>query len=54
MLHLAKTKLSGCTKQKLKKARTSQAGTRGTKQPGNASIPKQEETSTGTSYEAKA
>jgi hypothetical protein len=40
--------LSGCARWKLKKARAgaSEAGTGGTQQPGNASMPKQGETST--------
>jgi hypothetical protein len=46
-LHLEKTKLSACTRRKLKKARASQAGTGGSQQPGNISMPKQEETPTG-------
>jgi hypothetical protein len=48
-LHLAKTKLSGCAEQKLKKARASQAGTGGTQQLGNGGMPKQGETLTGAS-----
>jgi hypothetical protein len=48
-LHLAKTKLSGCARWKLKKARASQAGTGGTQQPGNGGMPKQGETPTGAS-----
>jgi hypothetical protein len=48
-LHLARTKLSGCARQTLKKARASQSGTGGTQEQGNAGIPKQEKISTGTS-----
>jgi hypothetical protein len=49
-LRLAKKALSGCARRKLKKAqaRASEAGTGGIQQPGNASAPKQEETSTET------
>jgi hypothetical protein len=52
-LNLVRTKLSGCTRQKLKKAKASQAGTRGTQQPGNAGTPKHGETSTRTSKRPK-
>jgi hypothetical protein len=47
---LAKKALSGCARQKLKKvkARASETRTGGIQQPGNASAPKQGETSTGT------
>jgi hypothetical protein len=40
-LHLVRTKLSGSTRQMLKKATASQVGIRGTQQPGNAGICKQ-------------
>jgi hypothetical protein len=45
-LHLAKKALSGCARQKLKKAkaRASEAGTGGIQQPGNAGAPKLGET----------
>jgi hypothetical protein len=43
---LAKKALSGCARRKLKtRARASEAGTGGIQQPGNASVPKQGETS---------
>jgi hypothetical protein len=44
---LAQKALSGCARQKLKKARAraSKAGSGGIQQPGNASVPKQGETS---------
>jgi hypothetical protein len=48
-IHLAKTRLSGCARRKLKKAKASQAGTGGTQQPGNDGMPKQGEAPTGAS-----
>jgi hypothetical protein len=48
-IHLAKTRLSGCARRKLKKAKASQAGTGGNQQPGNGDMPKQGETPTGAS-----
>jgi hypothetical protein len=49
-LHLAKKALTGCARQKLKKAKAmaSKAGTEGIQQPGNAGAPKQGETLTET------
>jgi hypothetical protein len=49
-LRQVKKALSGCARQKLKKAkaRASEAGTAGIQQPGNASVPKQGETLTET------
>jgi hypothetical protein len=49
-LRLMKKVLSGCARQKLKKAkaRASEAGTGGIHQPGNAGAPKQGETLTET------
>jgi hypothetical protein len=46
---LAKTRLSGCARRKLKKAKASQAGTGGIQQPGNGGMSKQGETPTGAS-----
>jgi hypothetical protein len=53
---LAKKALSGCTRRKLKKARTraSEAETGGFQQPGNASAPKQGENSTKASKRPKS
>jgi hypothetical protein len=50
ILHIAKKALYACAVRKLKKAiaRSSKARTGGMQQPGSASVPKQEETSTGT------
>jgi hypothetical protein len=48
-LHLVRTKLSGCAKWKLKKAKASQAGTEGIQQPGIVGMPTQGQTPTGTS-----
>jgi hypothetical protein len=48
-IHLAKTRLSGCARRKLKKAKASQAGTGGTQEPGNGGKPEQGETPTGAS-----
>jgi hypothetical protein len=53
-LHLAKAKLSGCARRKLKKAKASQAGTRGTQQLGNGGMPKQGETPTEASKEPRS
>jgi hypothetical protein len=46
-IHLAKTRLSGCARRKLKKAKASQAGTGGTQQLGNEGKSEQGKTSIG-------
>jgi hypothetical protein len=42
-LHLTKTRLSGSTRRKLKKARESQSGARDQQQPGHVASPKPKE-----------